>query len=387
MIAAILPSMASDLAVSVQVAGQLVTVFAFTYAVSSPILTALTGGIDRRKMLILSMSTFAGANLAAAESKHYWSLAAARVLLAASAGLYVPGANALAGAWAPPERRGRALSIVTGGISAAVALGVPLGAFVGNRFGWRVNFIGVAVLSGVALAGLLVGLPKGIGAGLIAASLRDRIAVVRQPSALLALGVTAIWAVGTYTMFTYIAPFLAVAVGLKGAAIGYVLFLWGAAAFIGLILGGFANDRIGSRGVISIALPLMALALISLSVAAHYLTPSTALVPVLIGIFLWGASAWGFFPAQQSRLIGLTGFMGTPVILSLNASFMYLGFSLGAALGSLVLTKGSVADLGWVGGFCVLTSLTLFVLTDGRTWAQERRGPVGRETAGKSPMP
>src|SRR5580658_3246474 len=59
MIAAILPSMAGDLAVSVQMAGQLVTIFAFTYAVSSPILTALTGGIDRRKMLILSMSAFA----------------------------------------------------------------------------------------------------------------------------------------------------------------------------------------------------------------------------------------------------------------------------------------------------------------------------------------
>src|SRR5882672_1784359 len=72
MIAAILPRMATDLFVSVQAAGQLVTIFAFTYAVSSPILTALTGGFDRRKLLILSMSAFAVANLAAAWSQHFW---------------------------------------------------------------------------------------------------------------------------------------------------------------------------------------------------------------------------------------------------------------------------------------------------------------------------
>jgi len=96
MIAAILPRIATDLFVSVQAAGQLVTIFAFTYAVSSPVLTALTGGFDRRKLLILSMSAFAAANLAAAWSQHFWSLAVARILIAAFAGLYVPGANALA---------------------------------------------------------------------------------------------------------------------------------------------------------------------------------------------------------------------------------------------------------------------------------------------------
>ena len=366
MIAAILPRMATDLFVSVQAAGQLVTIFAFTYAVSSPILTALTGGFDRRKLLILSMSAFAAANLAAAWSQHFWSLAVARILIATSAGLYVPGANALAGALAPPERRGRALAIVSGGISLAVALGVPLGAFFGHRFGWRMNFIGVAGLSVIALAGLLFGLPKGIGAGLVTASLRERMAVVRQPPALFALCVTTLWAIGTYSVFTYIALFLATVVGLGGVAIGYVLFLWGASAFIGLLLGGLANDRIGSHRVIFAALPVMALALMSLTLAANFLAQSSRLAPVLTAVVIWGLTAWGFFPAQQSRLISITGLKGTPVILSLNASFMYLGFSFGAAVGSFVLTQGSVTDLGWVGGLWVVSSLTLFILSDGR---------------------
>ena len=99
MIAAILPGIATDLAVSVQAAGQLMAIFALTYAVSSPVLTALTGGFDRRRLLILSMAAFAAANLVAAVAPGYWALVAARVLLAVAAGLYVPSANALARHW------------------------------------------------------------------------------------------------------------------------------------------------------------------------------------------------------------------------------------------------------------------------------------------------
>jgi predicted MFS family arabinose efflux permease len=103
----------------------------------------------------------------------------------------------------------------------------------------------------------------------------------------------------------------------------------------------------------------MAFALVSLSLTARYLTLSTSLVPVLAAIGLWGVTAWSFFPAQQVRLMGITGLKVAPVIFSRNASFMYLGFSMGAALGALTLTHSSIADLGSVGGSCVAASLVL----------------------------
>ncbi len=77
----------------------------------------------------------------------YPALFGARILLVVAAGLYVPNANALASAVVDPSRRGTALSIVTGGFSVAVALGVPLGALVGDRFGWRLNFVTIGVLA------------------------------------------------------------------------------------------------------------------------------------------------------------------------------------------------------------------------------------------------
>jgi predicted MFS family arabinose efflux permease len=367
MIAAILPSIATSLSVSLQMVGQLVTVFTLVFALSSPILTALTGRVPRRRLLLISIGVFALGNIAAASASGYWSLLLARAILALAAGVYGPNANALAGALVPKDHRGRALAIVNGGFSLAVALGVPLGAFVGSTWGWRASFLGVAILASLAFLGLIAGVSKDAGAGQSAVTLAERIAVVTQPAALPALFVTTLWAVGGYAVYTYIAPFLATVVGLEGGPIGYVLFCWGAFAFIGLFLGGTINDKIGARRAISIALPVMAIALASLSLSAAYATPSGALLPVLAAVAVWGMTGWGFFPAQQARLIGIAGLKNAPIILSLNSSFQYLGFSLGAALGSVTLALIGVSALGWVGALCIVAALLLFLLSSRRT--------------------
>lgn len=362
MISAILPEISGDLQVSLQSVGGLIALFSFAYAVSSPLLTALTAAVDRRKLLIGSMIAFSATNVFAALAPTYHLLALARVLLAFSAGLYVPSANALAGALAAPAQRGRALAIVTGGISAAVALGVPLGAFIGGHFGWRATFAAVALLSMVALGGLLFGLPRGVGSGLSIATLHDRLNVLRQRGVLPALLTTTLWATGAYTVYTFISPYLSHVIHWTGASIGYVLFLYGAAAFIGLLFGGAASDRIGWRRVIGPQLLVMSAALASLSVWAACLSPPRALVPVLLSIVLWGFTAWGFFPAQQSRLLEVAGLKVAPVILSLNASFMYLGFALGATAGAVTLNHGGVGTLGVVAAAFVLAALGLFAL-------------------------
>lgn len=362
MISAILPEISGDLQVSLQSVGGLIALFSFAYAVSSPLLTALTAAVDRRKLLIGSMIAFSATNVFAALAPTYHLLALARVLLAFSAGLYVPSANALAGALAAPAQRGRALAIVTGGISAAVALGVPLGAFIGGHFGWRATFAAVALLSMVALGGLLFGLPRGVGSGLSIATLHDRLNVVRQRGVLPALFTTTLWATGAYTVYTFISPYLSHVINWTGASIGYVLFLYGAAAFVGLLFGGAVSDRIGWRRVIAADLLAMSAALASLSIWAACLSPPRALVPVLLTIVLWGFTAWGFFPAQQSRLLEVAGLKVAPVILSLNASFMYLGFALGATAGAVTLNHGGVGALGVVAAAFVLAALGLFAL-------------------------
>jgi predicted MFS family arabinose efflux permease len=358
MIAPLLPDLARDLSVSLVSAGQLVTAFALTYALSSPVLTALTGAIDRRRLLIASMLAFAAANFVAWSAHGYSALLAARILLAVAAGLYVPNANALASAIVEPSRRGTALSIVTGGTSVAVALGVPLGALIGDGFGWRLNFAAVGALALLATAGLRSGLPRDIASRLPVASLRERFDVARQPAVLLALLSTMLWATGAYAVYTYLASFLSRAAEIAGPSVSAVLFMWGVAAVIGLRLGGRLNDRFGHLPVIVTSLSLMALAFLSLSASAVLLPPAAARAPILLAIALWGVSAWAFFPAQQARLISIAGAKVAPVALSLNASFQFLGFSTGAALGALTLANSSPLALGWVGASCVVAALS-----------------------------
>jgi predicted MFS family arabinose efflux permease len=363
MIAPLLPGMAADLRVSVWAVGQLVTVFALAYAISSPILTALTGSIDRRKLLMLSMTAFALANVVAWAARDYWWVMGARTLLALAAGLYVPNANALAGALVAPERRGRALAIVNGGTTVAVAFGVPLGAAIGDRLGWRATFASVGVMAALATAGLSFGLHRRVGRVMSVVSLRERFAVAQRPEVLLALLVTTLWATGAYTVYTYIALLVNSATGLKGPGISAVLFLWGVSAAAGVFTGGYLNDRLGSRSVMIPALVALALAFASLSATAALLPPRSAIVPVLGAIVVWGIAAWSFFPSQQARLIEIAGPAVAPIVLSLNASFMFTGFSAGAALGSLTVACSSVAYLGWVGAACEVAALLFLVAT------------------------
>lgn len=92
-------------------------------------------------------------------------------------------------------------------------------------------------------------------------------------------------------------------------------------------------------------------------------------IHVIIAMVVWGLSAWSFFPAQQTRLIALAGMELAPVILSLNASLMFAGFSLGAVIGSVTLALGIPGDLGWVGATCVGMALLLAVAARRVSWA------------------
>ena len=366
MIAPLLPNISTDLSVSIGAAGLLVTVFAFAYAISSPILTTLTGNLNRRTLLIVSLAIFSAANIIAWASTGFAQLMAARILLAFSAGLYLPNANAVAGALVAPDQRGRALATVNGGGSLAIALGVPIGAIIATAGSWRTTFVSVAVLGAIGVIGLQFGLPKNFGKGFPTATLGQRVSVARQPAILAALLCTMLWATGAYTVYTYIAAYVGATLSPAGIPLSVVLFVWGVSAVMGMILGGRFTDKLGPHRVIVIALSVLTGAFLSLSAISAYVPASSANIPVIAAVVLWGASVWGFIPPQQARLIAVGGINVAPVVLSLNASFMYIGFSMGAALGALTVSKGTVVNLGWVGALLEFVSLSLLLATNRR---------------------
>jgi predicted MFS family arabinose efflux permease len=357
-IAGLLPVIAADLQISLAATGQLVTAYALTYAIGSPILAVTFNNLDRRAVLTLALCCFIAGNLLAVVAGSFVTLLASRMLMAVGAGLCMPTALAVAVAIASPERRGRAIALVTSGLTVATVLGVPFGTWVGNHYGWRSTFIMVAGLGAVALAGLLFGLPRGLPRN--TATLGQRLAVARRPAVLHALSITMFWAIGGFTVFTYLAVPLR-ELGLSPTEISLALLIFGIAAAIGNLLGGNWADRIGPVPTATLGLITMATALTLLSVALKCLPPDYARPVFLSLIFFWGIGGWTFYPGQAANLVQIEP-QASMIALSLNASAMYLGFAIGGMLGGLVLTALSPDDLGWVGGSSVATALALVLL-------------------------
>jgi predicted MFS family arabinose efflux permease len=362
MIAGLLPALARDLDVDLSAAGHLVTAFALAYAIGAPVMAVLTAGLERRRLLAGAMGSFALANLLAALAPSYGALLVARLLLALSAASFMPAASGYAAALGGQERRGRALSAITTGLTVAIIAGVPLGVLVGQGFGWRVTFFGVAGLAALSLLGILARLPRqplGVTAGL-----GERLALTRRREVLGVLVTSVLTVAGTFTIYTYLAAFIADVAGLGAQALAPVLLGFGLASALGAQFSGSAVDRWGARRTVIVGGGLALLAYLALSLGAA-LGPGQAMPIVLPAILVWGLASWGLITAQQARLVALAPALA-PVSLSMNSSAIYLGSAMGAAAGALVVAEGATEQLGWVAAGFGLAAL-LSVLSSGRS--------------------
>jgi len=373
MIAGLLPALARDLNVGLAAAGNLVTAFSLAYAIGAPMMAVLTAGLERRRVLAISMSGFILANLLAALASDYAGLLGARLLLALSAATFMPAASGFAAALGGLERRGRALSMVTNGLTLAIIAGVPLGVVVSEGFGWRATFLGVAGLGAFSLIGILIWLPRRPSAAI--ASLGERLTLARRGDILAVLATTVLTVAATFTVYTYLRVFLSEVAGLTPYGLALVLLGFGVASAIGTRLGGRAADGWGGRRTVIIAggLALVAYLVLSLDVT---LGLGKAMPVLLPAILLWGFASWGLITAQQARLVALAPALA-PVSLSLNSSAIYLGSATGAAAGAWAIGTGAVGRLGWVAlGFSLAALLP--VLASGSSAPREISGKGGR---------
>ena len=367
-----LEAVARDLSVSVGTAGNLVTVFAITYAISSPVLVTLVGSAAPRRVLVAAMAVFVLGNAVAVAAPTFGLLVLCRILAACGAAVFTPTALAVAAGLASPQERGRSLSVVTGGITISFVIGIPLGSIIGTYAGWRMTFVMVAVLGVVALLGIRALLPDIEGPPVV--GLRDRVDALGKPAVVVVLCLTTLGLMGGFVVFTYLGPLLARITGLGGAGVSGLLFLFGVAAIFGNSLGGHGADRFAYARLMTVILILLSLALLGFSVLALLAGSALAVPGTLAVLALWGVAGFAFVPLQQYRVVQLAP-QTRNVALSLNASAIYLGQGTGAGLGALALGYGSLASLGWTGSICVLTALAVLLLTN-----REKRSNVEGET-------
>lgn len=353
-ISSILPQIAESTGATLAQAGYLVLVFALSNAFGAPVLAALSGTADRRRILSGAAVVFASGAIWAGLSQGYFDLMAARILMALSAGLYTATAQATGVAISSPDHRARAIAVIVGGTTMAVAFGAPLGALVAGIAGWRAAYAMVAVFALIAAISIWILLPAGLRGQQL--SLRQRVAAAALPGVPGALLTTLLTLAGAFTVIIYLAVVTTQSIGLSSELVPAVLLTFGVGAAFGNAAGGQLSDRIGARPTVIGAALLGALMLSAISVVAQLPAPFAGPVFFVI-VLLWGVTGWAFPPAQSSHLLSLAP-NSAPLVLSLNASALYLGIAGGSLLGGLVLQYGSVDDLGWVGALLPLLAVS-----------------------------
>lgn len=352
-ITGVIEMIAVDFGVTISEAGLLVTLFALAAAIFAPILIALTINMDRKKLLMATVSVFIVSNGLMFISPSYEFALWIRIIQGVSGGIATVVAMAVATRLVEKERRGRAIGIILMGLSSSLVLGVPIGTFFSEMFGWRVLFILIGLLTILPLLIIYTKVP--VIKEEEAVTLRSQLFILKDSKILTILAITLFYVGGYATLFTYITPFLQATSTLSMTEISGILFLAGICSFVGSKVGGQLADAKGSRFTIWFGLLLQAATLLLFA-----LSGSNLFVLILV-LMIFMVATWSISPAQQLLLVTLVP-RNPDIALSINTSFIQFGFALGSALGGFVIGHTSVLNLNWVGFGTVSIALFLAIL-------------------------
>ena len=349
----LLPDIAAGLGVTTPQAGLLVSVFAGTVVIAAVGLSLLTRRFSRKHLIIAALVVMALSNVVAAFSPTYEVMVGARILGGASHALFFGLSNAYVAYIVPPGRLGKGVAVVTAGGTLAFILGVPVGTALGHALDWRLAFAALALVI-VALAAALALLlpsaePSSSGANPVAMSWKADPTLI--PVVIAALVVVAI-ITGHNTFYVYIAPYLIDVASFAPDSVATVLFLYGGAGAIGVLVAGAIGDRYPVGGLAGMIVVCSA-AMVTLSVVAD-----NSLLVVIV-MMVW-AGAFGGIPALlQLRVLHAASERLRDVAASVLVAAFNIGIGGGGALGAVLFVPLGVAGLAQVGALALVVALAL----------------------------
>ena len=340
MLAGLLPEIARDLGVSIPQTGLLISAFAVGMLVGAPVLAVLTLRWPRRAALLAFLAVFAASHVVGAVTDSYAVLLGSRIVGAfVYAGFWAVGSVTVVGL-VGADRRGRAMSVVAGGLTVASVVGLPAGTAIGQQFGWRAAFWVVAVMSLLAMTVVATAIRDTGTAG--GTDLRAEFRTMANPRLWLAYATTALVTAALLVTFSYLAPFLTDTTGMSNGAVPVVLALYGLGALVGITIGGRTADAypfrtlyVGAAGLVAAS---MALALLA-----------EAPLPAVVAVILLGAFGFGVNPALNARVFAEAGDAPTLAAATSTSAFN-AGIMAGPWLGGLALGAGAgYPVVGWLG--------------------------------------
>ena len=354
-----------SLEVSVALGGQLIAVAAAVMCAGAPILAAVLGGFDRRRLLAFSLAWYAVGHALSALMPSYATLLPMRAISVLGAAVFTPQAAAAIGWLAPPAERGRAITFVFLGWSVASVFGMPLHSYIGESFGWRWAFGLVGLLGAIGTVWVWRAVPDGVRPPAMDSKAWRQ--VLTHPALMAVVAVTALFGAGQFTLFTYFAPYYKALLGAGPTEIS-LLFAWfGAFGVLGNVLLSRHVDRVGAARAVAVLLAMIMLTMLLWPLAAGYVSMAIVLVPWALGLFSSNS-------AQQARL-GSAAPALAPALMALNTSAIYLGQAVGAAGGGAVVAAHAAsgdtglalyASLHWIALAWLVAALAVSL------WAQQR---------------
>lgn len=358
-IVGLLPTVATDMNISIPSAGLLVSLYAVGVAIGAPVLTALTAKLPRKLLLISLMGLFIAGNGLASIAPGYFTLVLARIVTGFAHGVFFSIGATIAAALVPVEKRASAIAIMFAGLTVAIVTGVPLGTFIGQHFGWRATFIGVALLGVIGMVSAMILVPNNLK-NEKAGSLRSLAKVLGNKHLLLAYLMTALGYGGTFVAFTYLSPILQEVTGLSENAVSLILLLYGVAIAIGNIVGGKLSNKNPLKALLWM-FALQAIILLVFTFTAHNTILS------LITLFILGGLSFSNVPGLQLYVVQLAEkhLPGTEDVASaFNIASFNIGIALGAYIGGLVVVSPlGIGATPWVGAVFVAVAIVLTVLS------------------------
>ena len=332
-VAGILPAIAADLGVTIPDAGLLVSGYAISVAFGGPALMVLAGRYPRKPAIIGVLLLFLVAHLGCALAPSFAGLMAGRVVAAAAHGTFFGLAIVLATSSVPADRRATALSIVVGGIGVANIVGVPLGTAVGNAFGWRATF---AMIAGFAARRRARG--RGLRPRRPRRPHRDAARPpdpgADEPHGALGLRAGRLMMIATFSLVTFIAPYMAETAGVGPDRLPLVLLGFGVVGAVGTFAGGRLTDRFPAREP-GRELPRCRAPATASPGSRCRARPRSAW-PAIVVIAAGGSVA--ALAAQHRILVG--AFRAPELASTLMSSVFNVGIAAGAALGARRSTPG-----------------------------------------------
>ena len=365
----LLPNVAADLRVSIDVAGLLITGYAMGVVIGAPIMAVITARLPRKATLIGLASTFVVGNLLCALAPNYALLMAARVFTAFCHGAFFGLGAVVAADLVPRNQRASAIALMFTGLTLANVLGVPLGTALGQVAGWRSTFWVVSGIGLAAVAALAAWLPARIP--MQPGNILREFKVLRDVRVVWPLAASVLASAALFCVLTYIAPLLREVTGVSERGVTGVLLLFGVALTVGSTLGGRLGDRNLEFWLTRMFAGLV-LVFLALSQAVHALAPMLALV------FVWGTLGFALVPLLQTLIVDQAA--EAPNLAStLNQGAFNLGNAGGAWLGSMALGSGlPLTGLPWMSAAIAMAALLLTL------WGTRRHGRRAATLAGQA---